>query len=73
MSDEQIKLIKYYHTRTPHYEVPLWVYGLRIVSTNNKYVTDFYMPWDYGLNMDCQLLCRHRHGARLPFVFMPGL
>ena len=73
MSESQMLLIKKYHAATPFYEVPLWVYGLRFAMGTKKYATDFYMPWDYGLGADCQLLCRHRLSGRLPFEFMPSL
>ena len=66
-------LIKKYHAVTRCHEVPLWVYGLRFATGTKKYAMDFYMPWDYGLGADCQLLCRHRLSGRLPFQPMPSL
>ena len=73
MTDSQLHMIWWYHARTPFYDVPMWVYGLRFATTGQKYMTDFYLPWDYGLTADCQLLCRHHYCRRLPFQFMPEL
>ena len=72
MSTEQLRNIRWYHEQTPHYEVPAWVYGLRYMTVDKQFVTDLYLPWDYGLEADCRLLCRHRRG-QLPFSYMEGM
>ena len=73
MTKGQLERIRRYHSVTPFYEVPLWTYGLRFATEGKKYPGDIHRPWDYGLEGDCQLLCRDRRSGRSPFSFMPKL
>ena len=68
MTEEQLDLIAKYHQDDPG-EVPPWVYGLRHILTGKEWDFAGYLEWDYGLDMDLELLCHHRRG-RLPFEFM---
>ena len=72
MAHQKLSPIQWYHARTPLWEMPPWVYGLRSVMMNKRYLSDLHLPWDYGLSADCHLLCRHRRGP-LPFSFRPGM
>ena len=73
MSEARINMIKRYHGMTPFYEVSLW--GLRgsLCLEQQEVRHGLLLPWDYGLDVDCQLLCRHRSCGRLPCEFIPLL
>ena len=69
MKDAQMLTIEAYWKETPDREVPPWVCGLcYAVHDSAPRERDRYQQWDFGLTMDPELLCFHRHGP-LPFVF----
>ena len=73
MTIEQQNTIVGYWKVTPDREVPPWVCGLRFAYNDCAPLErDRYQQWDFGLTMDLELLCFHRHGP-LPFVSMPHL
>ena len=50
MTQQKLSTIQWYHARTPLWEMPPWVYGLRSVMMNKRYLSDLHLPWDYGLS-----------------------
>ena len=74
LSQEQCDRIKAYHRETAVYDVPQWVYALRFATmdTQDHYYVDEFHQWDYGLDKDCEALCRNRNG-RIPFDWFPSL
>ena len=72
MKQEHVDLIVKYYNQAPDWELPLWVRGLHYVITGQHVERDRYQEWDYGLNMDLELLCHHRRG-RLLFEFSRDL
>ena len=72
MTQEQLDIIGWYYQRTPAGEIPAWVFGLFPMTRGEEWDGATYLPWDYGIEQDQELVCFHRHGA-LPFYVMPDL
>ena len=62
MKQAQLNLFQRYHVQTPMSEIPPWAHGLRRYYGRVDLKPDEFMPWDYGLSKDLQLLCHHRRG-----------
>ena len=69
---DQLSLIRRYYVVTELEDIPMWAVGLHFVTTDRELERDMHCLWDYGLSMDCALLCHHRRG-RIPFHFHPHL
>ena len=77
LSQEQISRIRVYGDQTPRHELPLWFYAFRFAMSRGHCADESlghaFMPWDYGLDADCRLLCRMRRDGRVPFESIPQL
>ena len=71
MHPQQRSILKEYYLNTPTYEVPVWTIGwlwFDASGDEEEFPVPHGLPWDYGLSMDVDLLCRNRSGD-LPFQF----
>ena len=62
MSRAQLRILGRYYEATPAGETPLWFFGLSPMIRGAEWEGAAYLPWDYGLEQDQDLLqlCLHQ-------------